>query len=806
MPRVRTAAEPCSTIGSYGRPNPTAFPPPVALTFSDTALTSAIGSGASERRIHTPVILRVRAHAARERDDARVADPSALIHSGVTPREIEVLRAVQEHLSNAEIAARLFVSERTVESHVSSLLRKLQASNRRELARLGPSLLADTDHDPPTNLPCRSTTFIGRAEELDALDEAIRRQPLLTLVGPGGVGKTRLALEAASRVRRRYPGGTWFVDFAPVRPERVPRAVAEVLNLTEQPGEDLVVTIASALAHRPATLVILDNCDQLVQAAGELAASILASGGPARIVATSRQVFGTDEECLFPVSPLPEGASIELFLDRARRIAPNVVLTDSDTETLTRICRHLDHLPLAIELAATQTRLLEPAELAKRLDDRFRLLSRPGQVASRQGSIAATVGWSYEQLHEPAKRVFERLSVFAGSCTVKAAEAVCAGDGVDGDDVLGLVGDLVDRSMLTRERALDGMARYRMLETLRLYGRQWLEATGDLGRVCRAHATYCLAVAQAAEPHLFGPEESVWTARLRAEEANLRVALVWAREHDAVLALRLGVALWQYWNYSWGNQEAVAYLRSLLEMRGDCRHPDDADHSLLQAWALTAAASLSSYNREADLTRAWAEEAIDAFALAGEDRGLAYAQLALGWLLPTRVRSSEPKMSSATSSPAPITSATRFSLDSRSSAVATWRRGGETTKRRDAGTSSSWRPGPRLAAAANRRGRPPILPTWPDPVATWKARSSSPGGPSTGSPTTLPAPTFAPPWATSPAFRDGTRRRRESTRRSSPASRPPVTAAASRRPTRTWASWRRDGVRTTRPWVCSSRA
>ena len=268
------------------------------------------------------------------------------------------------------------------------------------------------------------------------------------------------------------------VDLAALGPERVPHAVADTLKLAEQPGEELVVTIASALAHRPPTLLILDNCDQLVQHAGELAGSIVRSGGLARIVATSRRVFGTDEECLFRVSPLPEGASVELFIDRARRAAPNVVLTDSDAAAVTRICQQLDHLALAIELAATQIRLLEPAELSKRLDDRFRLLSRP-RVPTRHGSIAATVEWSYEQLHEPAKRVFERVSIFGGSWTLEAAEAVCADDGVKGGDVLGLIGDLVDRSMLVRERGPDRVARYRMLETLRLHGRELLEATAD---------------------------------------------------------------------------------------------------------------------------------------------------------------------------------------------------------------------------------------------------------------------------------------------------------------------------------------
>lgn len=566
------------------------------------------------------------------RDHARVADPAALIERGVSPREIDVLRLVQEHLSNAEIASRLYVSERTVESHVSSLLRKLHVVNRRELARVGSSLLGDGDGGPRTNLPSRSTSFVGRAEELEALDEATRQHALVTLVGPAGVGKTRLALEAASQLLHRYAGGTWFVDLADLdRPQLVSRAIAHVLDLVEQPGEALSVTVATALARRPPTLVILDNCDSVLDEAGDLATSVMALGGAASMLATSREVLGLVEEFVLPVPPLAEAASIELFVDRARRTAPTVVLTDADVDAVARICRQLDHLPLALELAAAQIRLLEPAELAKRLDDRFRLLARPGHQSSRHGSIAAALGWSYERLSEPAKRVFERLSVFAGSCTLEAAEAVTAGDGVRSDEVLGLVAELVDRSMLTRERGAGGTARYSMLESLRLYGRQRLKATGAVDRLRRAHAIYYLGLAQVAGANLFGPEESAWTGRLRAEEPNLRLALDWAREHDRAVALRFGVALCQYWNLTWQQREAVAYLRSLLEAEVAGGEPAGAADSLLREWALTAAALLSAYNREAEFTRASAEEAIARFASGGDERGVAYARLALGW-------------------------------------------------------------------------------------------------------------------------------------------------------------------------------
>ena len=535
----------------------------------------------------------------------------------ITRREAEVLQAVQQHLSNAEIAARLYVSERTVESHVSSLLRKLGVANRRELARLRDG--------SASNLPEVATSFVGRSDELDAVHDALSRHRLVTLIGPGGVGKTRLALEAAARAAATYPGGIWLVELAPVTTvASVPATLATVVGVGEQPGEDLTSTVAQALRHRPPSLIVFDNCDHLVAACATLTERIIAAGAGARILATTRERLDVEGECMIAVPPLTEAAAVELFLDRAELVTPT--LSEPEVDAVARVCRQLDCMPLVIELAAAQLRVLSPTDLESRLDDRLLRLPRRAGPTSHHASVGAAVAWSYDRLEEPAKRVFERLCVFAGSCAIGAAESVCAADDLPADEVLRRLGELVDRSMVVKDGAGAG-TRLRVLEPLRLYGLDRLAAIDEVDRVRSRHATFFLELAHTAEPHLFGPDETAWIARLHAEEANLRAAFEWARDHDRAVAHGLSAALWWYWENSSQHHSALPYLQSLL----DTDEPG-VDREM-RAWTLTAAAQLSAERGETRSAGRWAEEAIATFAAAGDVRGLAYARLARSWTL-----------------------------------------------------------------------------------------------------------------------------------------------------------------------------
>jgi predicted ATPase/DNA-binding CsgD family transcriptional regulator len=527
----------------------------------------------------------------------------------ITRREAEVLEAVQRHLTNAEIADQLCVSIRTVESHVASLIRKLDVANRRELARLRRA--------PHAHLPSAASSFVGRTSEIQAVDEALSAYRLVSLVGPGGVGKTRLAIAGAERSSTRFEGGVWFVELASVRdPAIVESTVAGTLGISQQDG-DLVDAIATALASRPPSLLILDNCEHLLVAAAALAVRLAAVTG-VRVLATSREALGVDGERIMPVSPLPEDESTQLFAERAALVSP---VSASDSDAIARICRRLDHLPLAIELAAAQTRVAALAELEHRLDERLLQLPRRGGPSSIHESMAGAVAWSFNRLSPDAQRVFSRLCVFAGPFSLEAAEAVCASSSLAAEDVLRAVGELVDRSMLVRQ---DGANR--VLEPLRLFG---LERLGDDTEDARhAHARYYLALASAVEPSLIGPDEATSMARLRGEDANIRGAITWARERDVSLAHALVRALWRYWSNSLQHRTALPLVEPLLNSTGDTA-------ALERAWTLTVAASLAAEVGEPGSASSWADEAMATFEQAGDTYGLACALLARSWMLDT---------------------------------------------------------------------------------------------------------------------------------------------------------------------------
>ena len=454
---------------------------------------------------------------------------------------------------------------------------------------------ATTNH----NLRARLTSFIGRDDDLARVGDLLAAHRLVTLTGPGGSGKTRLSLEAAERRLDRMPDGVWLTELAPVTdPAEIPLAVLTALGLREAApvtaGRGLVARadhgdpldrLAAALAGKR-LLLVLDNCEHLLDAAARLADRVLADCPGVRILATSREPLGITGEVLWPVEPLrppPEDAgtaealanpAVRLLADRAAAATPRFAVTPANVASVVRICRALDGMPLAIELAAVRLRAMTPAQLADRLSDRFRLLATGSRTAlPRHQTLRAVVDWSWDLLDEPERAVWRRLSVFAGGATLEAAERVCAGPGLDPADVLDAVTALVDKSLLVVTgagpgpdgRGGDPPPRYRMLETIRAYGAERLAEAGEEDRTRRAHAEYLADLAETAEPRLYRHDQLHWMARLAAEHDDLHAALRWALSTSHTdLAVRLCASLGWYWFLQGMAREAAEYYTELL--------------------------------------------------------------------------------------------------------------------------------------------------------------------------------------------------------------------------------------------------
>jgi predicted ATPase/DNA-binding XRE family transcriptional regulator len=425
---------------------------------------------------------------------------------------------------------------------------------------------------PPTNLPMQLTSFVGRRNELAEVLGLLEQSRLLTLIGAGGAGKTRLALRAAGAAPDRYPDGVWLVELAPLTDAMaVPRAVAAALGIGEDSDEHPVTRLQGTVRSR-ALLLVLDNCEHLLDACAGLADALLRAGPRVRILATSREALGIAGESSWrvPSLALPEDAppassdallssdAVQLFVERARAALPHFALTARNAQAVAQVCRRLDGLPLAIELAAARVRGLAVEQLAARLDQRFQLLTGGSRTAlARQQTLRATVDWSYGLLDPDERRLFDRLSVFAGGFTLEWAESVCAGDGLVEDEVLDVLLRLVDKSLVAAEEGEGGELRYRLLETLRAYGQERLAAGGGTAALQARHARYYLALAERAERGMRGPGMTRWLDRLDPEYANLTAALDWslpiARSPsdidpgDATIGLRLSGALWLFW-------------------------------------------------------------------------------------------------------------------------------------------------------------------------------------------------------------------------------------------------------------------
>jgi predicted ATPase/DNA-binding SARP family transcriptional activator/tetratricopeptide (TPR) repeat protein len=456
----------------------------------------------------------------------------------------------------------------------SAELRTLEQAILRQDAKLNPP--ARVRPTAQHNLPARLTSFVGRGRELDEVGDLLGGNRLVTLTGPGGAGKTSVAVEAAARVTDRYGDGVWLIRLAGVTdPAHLPQAFADTLGVPDGSGtvEDRLVRF---LGERTC-LLLVDNCEHLIDAAAVLVERLLVSCDRLRVLATSREPLAVPGEVQLAIPPLdipppdavpqemPAYDAVRLFADRAGAALPAFRLDAATAGPVAEVCRRLDGIPLALELAAARVKTLAVGELAARLDDRFRLLTAgPRTAEARQRTLRATVEWSHQLLPEPEQVLFRRLSVFRGGWSADAAERVCAGGGIDRGEIVGLLAGLVDRSLVVADHR--EAVRFRMLETLRHYAAERLAQAGEDQGVGRAHATYYTEVAERGEPLLRGPEQGRWLRWLATERDNLRAALAWCRGHAAAepeLGLRLVAALGWFWYFAShqdGRHEVTAML------------------------------------------------------------------------------------------------------------------------------------------------------------------------------------------------------------------------------------------------------
>lgn len=405
------------------------------------------------------------------------------------------------------------------------------------------------------NLPAEVTTFIGRRRELSQVRDALERYRLVTLRGVGGVGKTRLALHVAADVRRSFADGVWLVELSALRnAELLARTVAASLGLPDQAAGDPVDLLSDHLAERH-LLLILDTCEHLVDACAKLAEALLRAAPRLRILATSREPLDVGGEQALLISPLEvpdsdEAAassdSVALFADRAEAILPGFTLTDANQQPVIQLCRRLDGIPLALELAAVRLRTMSIEQILARLDDRFLLLGSARSTENRHQTLRAAVGWSHDLCTPQEQRLWARLSVFPGGFDLEAAEHVCAGEILAAYTLFDILGRLVEKSIVVCEQ--DGR-RYRMLDTIREYGAEQLAVLGEREELRRQHRAYYLGLAERAAAGSLGPEQVVWLVRLQQETANLRVALdySYACPGQDVTGLRMTVLLRHYW-------------------------------------------------------------------------------------------------------------------------------------------------------------------------------------------------------------------------------------------------------------------
>jgi predicted ATPase/DNA-binding SARP family transcriptional activator len=441
---------------------------------------------------------------------------------------------------------------------------------------------------PKTNLPVPLTSFFGRDKEVDQVLKLMRQNRLVTLTGSGGVGKTRLAIQSSNKMLPRFKDGVWWVTLVGLNdPWLVPQAIAKVMEVRETSNEPIIETLKTDLKSKE-LLIVLDNCEHLIEASARYAELLLSACPKLKILATSREQLGIFSETTWHVPPLPlpigkflplkelrAFASVGLFLERAKNVNPDFALTEENVLYAAQICTRLDGIPLAIELAAARVKMISLEEMLLRLDDRFSLLTAGSRTAlPHQQTLRATIDWSYELLTEPERVLFRRLAVFASGFKLKSVEEVCGFGNLKGENLFELLARLVDKSLVITDLLSNGQARYRFLETIREYALEKLKSFGEADITRDRHLEFFMSLAEEAELNHFSPEQLEWFKRVEAEIDNMRAAMDWSTaatltEDPKTTAWRqqtglraVGALVW-FWHRSYA-REISERLRHML--------------------------------------------------------------------------------------------------------------------------------------------------------------------------------------------------------------------------------------------------
>jgi predicted ATPase len=492
----------------------------------------------------------------------------------------------------------------------------------------------------PNNLPAQVSSFVGRDDELREVADLFAGSRLVTLTGPGGAGKTRLGLQVAAEMLEGAPDGAWLVELAPAAGDDiVASTVAAVLRVRDEPHRPVLDTLVESIGDRSLVL-LLDNCEHVIDGAATVANALVRSCPNVRLLATSREPLSIDGEVVYRVPPLSLPAhedvtasvvmaseSVRLFADRASQHRHGFIIGDANAVVVARICRRLDGLPLAIELATARLRTLSLDELDARLDERFRLLTGGSRAAlPRQQTLRALIDWSWDLLSPGEREVLGRLSVFAGGFDLEAAEGVAGNGSGSADEVVDHVGTLVDKSLVEADDG-GGIIRYRLLESVLAYASDRLADAGaiEASRVCEAHRDHFLALSEAAVPKLGGADQESWLDRLEVEHDNLRAALAYSlRDDDPLPGLRLAAALARFWARRGHFTEALMYLGAVLD------RPEAAAPTIERGFALAFMAALLDDVGDYHVGRARAEAALEIGRAQGDDRLCALALVNLG--------------------------------------------------------------------------------------------------------------------------------------------------------------------------------